>query len=140
MTGVAARLAVATVATGFWTVVLFGRVAMPLLQIVEQKTGRRFIPSALRPHESTTESPANGTESQIMKALLLSEIFPPQNGGSGRWFQEIYSRLPREHVVVAAGEHPSQYEFDATHNMNLHRLALTMPQWGLKSVSALRDY
>jgi len=75
-----------------------------------------------------------------MKALLLSEIFPPQHGGSGRWFQEIYSRLPRENVVVAAGEHAAQAEFDATHNMNLHRLALTMPQWGLRSFTALGDY
>ena len=75
-----------------------------------------------------------------MKALLLSEIFPPQTGGSGRWFQEIYSRLPRENVVVAAGEDPRQLEFDATHDMNLHRLALTMPQWGLRSMPALKDY
>lgn len=141
VTGIVGRLAVASLATGFWMVVLFGRVAMPMLHVVEQKTGRRFIPSAWRTEESSNDTPAKvGSESRVMKALLLSEIFPPQNGGSGRWFQEIYSRFPREHVVVAAGEHPSQDEFDATHNMNLHRLALTMPQWGLKSVSALRDY
>ena len=29
-----------------------------------------------------------------MSVLLLSEIFPPQKGGSGRWFWEIYRRLP----------------------------------------------
>jgi hypothetical protein len=33
-----------------------------------------------------------------------------------------------------------QSTFDSTHGMNLYRLALTMPQWGLRSVSALRDY
>jgi len=141
VTGVVGRLAVATVATGFWTAVLFGRVAIPLLQIVEKKTGFRFVPSMFRHGTTVAETPvAAPAERPPMKVLLLSEIFPPQNGGSGRWFQEIYSRLPRENVVVAAGEHPAQAKFDTTHNMNLHRLALTMPQWGLKSVSALRDY
>ena len=141
VTGVAGRLAVATVATGFWTVVLFGRVAMPLLHVVEARTCFRIIPTAFRHVTSTTDPLVDAqAERPTMKALLLSEIFPPQNGGSGRWFQEIYSRLPRENVVVAAGEHPAQDEFDSTHKMNLHRLSLTMPQWGLRSVSALRNY
>jgi phosphatidylinositol alpha-1,6-mannosyltransferase len=29
------------------------------------------------------------------KSLLLTEVFPPQVGGSGRWFWELYRRLPR---------------------------------------------
>ena len=141
VTDIVGRLVVATLVTGFWTVVLFGRVAMPLLQVVEEKTGVRFIPAAMRPEASPDETfAAVQNENPTMKTLLLSEIFPPQNGGSGRWFQEIYSRLPRENVVIAAGEHPLQAKFDSTHDMNLHRLALTMPQWGLRSVSALRDY
>lgn len=75
-----------------------------------------------------------------MKALLLSEIFPPQTGGSGRWFFEIYSRLPRESVFVAAGQHDRQSAFDESHNMNVERLNLTMPDWGIRSWSAARDY
>ncbi|MDA0281997.1 MAG: glycosyltransferase [Planctomycetota bacterium] len=139
--GLAFRLAIATLVTGLWTVVLFGPVALPLLQVLEEKTGFRFIPSALRPNSSTTKPPVvAGTETPIMKTLLLSEIFPPQNGGSGRWFYEIYSRLPREKVVVVAGEHPLQSKFDSTHGMHLYRLALMMPQWGLRSFSALQDY
>jgi len=75
-----------------------------------------------------------------MKLLLLSEIFPPKTGGSGRWFHEIYSRLPREQVVVAAGEDPRARAYDGTHDLRLHRLPLTMPQWGIRSLSALKDY
>jgi phosphatidylinositol alpha-1,6-mannosyltransferase len=66
-----------------------------------------------------------------MPALLLTEVFPPTNGGSGRWFWEIYRRLPRTDVVVAAGRHPRQEEFDRTHDLRLHRLRWIMPTWGL---------
>jgi phosphatidylinositol alpha-1,6-mannosyltransferase len=75
-----------------------------------------------------------------LKLLLLSEVFPPQSGGSGRWFFEVYRRLPREAVCVAAGEFPGAEEFDRTHALDIHRLPLTMPAWGLKSASGLRDY
>ena len=74
------------------------------------------------------------------RVLLLSEIFPPKTGGSGRWFHEIYSRLPSEHVVIAAGDDPRADEFDATHSMNVERLPLTMPEWGVRSWTAARSY
>jgi phosphatidylinositol alpha-1,6-mannosyltransferase len=72
--------------------------------------------------------------------LLLSEIFPPRTGGSGRWFWEIYSRLPRDQMVIAAGEAPRQEEFDRTHDLRVVRLPLSMTQWGLRSVQGLRGY
>ena len=34
--------------------------------------------------------------------LLVSEIFPPVHGGSGRWFWEIYRRLPRESYLIVS--------------------------------------
>ncbi len=74
------------------------------------------------------------------RVLLLSEIFPPKTGGSGRWFHEIYSRLPSEHVVIAAGEDPRADAFDATHSMNVERLPLTMTEWGIRSWTAARSY
>lgn len=73
-------------------------------------------------------------------ALLLSEIFPPQHGGSGRWFWELYRRLPAQAVVVAAGEHERQEEFDRTHEMRLYRLPLWQAQYGLRSWAGLRGY
>jgi len=75
-----------------------------------------------------------------VKTLLISEVFPPQTGGSGRWFWEVYSRLPRELVCVAAGEHAGGEEFDRGHEVNVVRLPLAMPTWGLRSVAGLRGY
>ena len=74
------------------------------------------------------------------KTLLISEIFPPKTGGSGRWFWEIYSRLQRDDFVVAAGEDPRQDDFDQTHDLNVLRTPLSMPSWGMKSIGGLRGY
>src|SRR5947209_2562179 len=75
-----------------------------------------------------------------MKKLLLSEVFPPQTGGSGRWFWEIYRRLPREGYVIAAGEHPDQAAFDRTHDLHVVRLPLSFSTWGVASLAGLRQY
>jgi phosphatidylinositol alpha-1,6-mannosyltransferase len=75
-----------------------------------------------------------------MSTLLVTEIFPPKTGGSGRWFWEIYRRLPRAEFLVAAGEHPRQDEFDCTHDLRLTRLPLTLSCWGIRSIAGLRGY
>lgn len=75
-----------------------------------------------------------------MTTLLLSENFPPKVGGSSRWFWEIYRRLPREKFLVAAGEDPRGDQFDATHDLRVFRLPLTLPQWGIRSVTGVRGY
>jgi phosphatidyl-myo-inositol dimannoside synthase len=75
-----------------------------------------------------------------MSDLLLSEIFPPRTGGSGRWFWEIYRRLPREEYVIAAGEGPGADAFDRTHDLRIRRLPLTLPAWGLRSLRGLGGY
>ena len=75
-----------------------------------------------------------------MTALLVSEIFPPQTGGSGRWFWEIYRRLPRDRVVVAAGEYHGAEEFDRAHEVRVHRLPLSLPSWGIVSLSGMKNY
>lgn len=80
------------------------------------------------------------TELMGNKVLLLSEIFPPKTGGSGRWFWEIYSRLSSGHVVVAAGKDSTAEEFDLSHDINLVRLPLTMWQWGITNWQALKQY
>jgi len=75
-----------------------------------------------------------------VKTLLLTEIFPPRTGGSGRWFWEIYRRMPREQVLVCCGEHPQQEAFDCGHDLHVVRLPLHMPAWGIRSVAGLRGY
>ncbi|MCI0459252.1 MAG: glycosyltransferase family 4 protein [Gemmataceae bacterium] len=75
-----------------------------------------------------------------MSLLLISEIFPPKTGGSGRWFFEIYRRLPREWVQIAAGEDLRQEEFDQTHDLPLVRMPLTLPSWGITNWAGIRGY
>ncbi|MFM9963303.1 MAG: glycosyltransferase [Planctomycetaceae bacterium] len=75
-----------------------------------------------------------------MKTLLLSEIFPPKTGGSGRWFWEIYSRMSRDEVTILAGEDARQNEFDATHDLDVVRAPLTKTQWGIARLDSVREY
>ncbi|MCD6459559.1 glycosyltransferase family 4 protein [bacterium] len=75
-----------------------------------------------------------------MKTLVLSEIFPPKIGGSGRWFYELYSRLPIEEYIIVAGDDENAVEFDAKQDINIIRLNLTMSKWGIKSIQGLKDY
>jgi phosphatidylinositol alpha-1,6-mannosyltransferase len=72
--------------------------------------------------------------------LLLSEVFPPKTGGSGRWFWEIYRRMAREEVVVVAGEGPGAEEFDRTHDLRVARIPLTWDDWGLFSLRGVWNY
>jgi phosphatidylinositol alpha-1,6-mannosyltransferase len=74
------------------------------------------------------------------RILLLSRVFPPQVGGSGRWLWEIYRRLPRHQVVIAAGEDPRQGEFDARHDLTVARLPLHPESWGLCDPRGVRGY
>ncbi|NQY86761.1 MAG: glycosyltransferase family 4 protein [Colwellia sp.] len=74
------------------------------------------------------------------KTLLISEIFPPINGGSGRWFWELYNRLPRNEYLIAAGTTENDKAFDKTHDLNIQRINLTSPSWGIKSLTGLKFY
>lgn len=53
--------------------------------------------------------------------LLLTEVFPPQVGGSGKWLFEVYRRL-RGKVVVAAGEDGQSGEFDEGQGLAMRRM------------------
>lgn len=79
-------------------------------------------------------------DARLGKILLLTEIFPPQTGGSGRWFWEIYGRLPADRIFIAAGRHPRQFEFDRSHDLPIERMDLTVPNWGVRHWSGLRRY
>lgn len=79
-------------------------------------------------------------EADPVKTLLVSDVFPPKVGGSGRWFWEIYRRLPRDFYRIAAGEDPRQGDFDQTHDLRVVRLPLTMRSWGIASFEGLRGY
>ncbi len=74
------------------------------------------------------------------KTLLISEIFPPKNGGSGRWFWELYTRLPKNDYIIAAGKTKGDEAFDKTHDLNIDRLELSSSSWGIKSLTGLTFY
>jgi len=76
----------------------------------------------------------------MKKTLLISEIFPPTNGGSGRWFWELYSRLPKNEYLIAAGYSGETDAFDKTHDLSIHRLHLSSTSWGIKSITGLKFY
>ena len=81
------------------------------------------------------------TEPTLNKRILvLTENFPPVSGGSGRWFWELYSRLPSDKIVVLTNEHPNATEFDNAAKMPIIRMPLSCSEWGLKSMSGLRFY
>jgi phosphatidylinositol alpha-1,6-mannosyltransferase len=73
-------------------------------------------------------------------ALLVSEVFPPRIGGSGRWFWELYRRLPPDEVVVVAGHAPGDDAFDRSQRLRVQRQALSFPSLGLLSVAGWRRY
>jgi len=75
-----------------------------------------------------------------MSALLLSDIFPPKTGGTGRLFWEIYRRLPREAFAIAAGAHPDAPAFDAARTLRVTRLPLEMRNRGVASFGSIRHY
>lgn len=75
-----------------------------------------------------------------MTTLLISNMFPPAAGGSGRWFWELYRRLPRHDYVIAAGEHRDAATFDLTHDLQLERLPLAFESWGILGWSSLVSY
>ncbi|WP_417518012.1 glycosyltransferase family 4 protein [Marinobacter sp.] len=76
----------------------------------------------------------------MRKILLVSEIFPPTHGGSGRWFWEIYSRFPEGSVACLVGEHPDAETTDPAFPHPIYRFTLNSSEWGLRSISGLRYY
>ena len=76
----------------------------------------------------------------MKKILLLTENFPPIEGGSGRWFWELYSRLSKDNVLIMAHNVKGSAEFDSTHNLQILRVPMNSSEWGLKSVTGLKFY
>lgn len=74
------------------------------------------------------------------KILLLTENFPPIEGGSGRWFWELYTRLTEHHVTILTHDIDGGRQFDNGHDLNLIRFPMSCPEWGFKSIKGLKFY
>ncbi|WP_199456956.1 MULTISPECIES: glycosyltransferase family 4 protein [unclassified Marinobacter] len=77
-----------------------------------------------------------------MSILLLSEIFPPRHGGSGRWFYELYRRLEPGTVTIVTQDNadPGDQRVDAEFPQRIHRIAMASQSWGLLSVTGFVLY
>tara|TARA_R100000789_G_scaffold70099_1_gene65645 strand:+ start:1313 stop:2479 length:1167 start_codon:yes stop_codon:yes gene_type:complete len=77
-----------------------------------------------------------------MSILLLSEIFPPRHGGSGRWFYELYRRLEPGTITIVTQDNadPGDQRVDAEFPQRIHRIAMASQSWGLLSVTGFVLY
>jgi phosphatidylinositol alpha-1,6-mannosyltransferase len=74
-------------------------------------------------------------------ALLLSELFPPDVGGSAVLFEGIYSRLPDAEVTVlthGAGEGP--WRPQEAGPLRVFRHPLATKRWGVRDIAALHHH
>jgi phosphatidylinositol alpha-1,6-mannosyltransferase len=76
----------------------------------------------------------------MRKILLVSEIFPPQHGGSGRWFWEIYGRFPKGSVACLVGSHTQSDSTDREFPHPVVRGDLASREWGIRSITGLKLY
>jgi phosphatidyl-myo-inositol dimannoside synthase len=75
-----------------------------------------------------------------LKTLLVTENFPPKPGGSGRWFWELYSRLPKSEYSILAGQSPATELFDSESSLRISRHNLSSPEWGFVSIKGIAFY
>ena len=71
---------------------------------------------------------------------MLTQVFPPSPGGSGRWLWELYRRLTDLDVSVAAGEAAGSEAFDREAALSIDRVPLRFPDWGLSSSRGISAY
>jgi len=74
------------------------------------------------------------------KYILLSEIFPPKTGGSGRWFWDLYTRLDKDKVIVVTDRVDDTGSIDNHPGLMVHRIPLSSKSWGILSFSGLSFY
>jgi phosphatidylinositol alpha-1,6-mannosyltransferase len=75
-----------------------------------------------------------------LKTLLITCIFPPLMGGSGRWFWELYRRLPRGAFLVAAAELTGPRETEGASDVRVVRLPLALRHWGIRTPASAWAY
>ena len=74
--------------------------------------------------------------SVLARVLVVSDVFPPRHGGSGRWLWEFYRRLEGVEVQVLAGPADGAAEFDRTADVSISRWDTTFSTWGVLGITA----
>lgn len=76
----------------------------------------------------------------MRKILLITEIFPPVHGGSGRWFWEIYRRFPSGSVEVCTDLSEDGGDVDNSFPHSVHRVPMSSKAWGIASFQGVSFY
>ncbi len=76
----------------------------------------------------------------MKKTLLISEIFPPIFGGSGKWFWDLYGRLSRDEYVIVSHTADGSESFDKSHGLSVIRKNLKSDEWGIASLQGFLFY
>jgi phosphatidylinositol alpha-1,6-mannosyltransferase len=83
---------------------------------------------------------ADSASAAAVKILLITDVFPPRHGGSGRWLWELYRRLDGINVDVVAGTFPGADTLDKTATLPILRVPLSFSSWGIWSVRGASQY
>lgn len=75
-----------------------------------------------------------------MKVLVVTQVFPPRTGGSGRWLWELYRRLSPTAVSIVAGAVADAGDFDRGATPTIERMPLDFGGVGVLSVDGARQY
>jgi phosphatidyl-myo-inositol dimannoside synthase len=75
--------------------------------------------------------PRDQAGADFVTILLVTDVFPPRSGGSGRWLWELYRRLDGVNVHVVAGAAPGSEAFDRAAPMPIVRAPLSFSSWGV---------
>lgn len=71
---------------------------------------------------------------------MLSEIFPPQTGGSGRWFWDLYTRIEKNKVIVVTDCASDASDIDDKSGLIVNRIPMFSKKWGVVSFAGLFFY
>lgn len=74
------------------------------------------------------------------QALILTEIFPPQVGGSGKWLSDIYSRQEPGKYIIICGTHKNAAEFDSNYTQRVEREPLSMASRSISNGKSIVSY
>jgi phosphatidylinositol alpha-1,6-mannosyltransferase len=73
--------------------------------------------------------------------LLVSEIYPPQSGGSGRWFSEVYPKISKFQTHCMVQEHAEQTTYDQDYPaQQILRCNLQMQDRAPLSITSAKRY
>ena len=82
----------------------------------------------------------NQTKSTNCWGLIISEVFPPRVGGSGKWLFDIYRHQEPGRYVVVSGDHHEAAAVDETYPQQVIRCDLSMKSRALASLDSIRAY